>query len=142
MDNLLKRFLISIFLIPLTFFIIIEGSYLFIFFTILCFCITIYEWYMMTRDRFYCYIGCIFILFSFYIFYRFRIELNFGYVLFITLICIFTDLGGYLFGKILKGPKLTKISPKKNICWFNRWIFITIIFLNFFKKNEYNFNRN
>ena len=29
------------------------------------------------------------------------------------IICIFTDLGGYIFGKIFKGPKLTKISPKK-----------------------------
>ena len=33
--------------------------------------------------------------------------------LFILLICIFTDIGGYLFGKIFKGPKLTKISPNK-----------------------------
>ena len=24
-----------------------------------------------------------------------------------------TDVGGYFFGKIFKGPKLTKISPKK-----------------------------
>ena len=30
-----------------------------------------------------------------------------------NLICIFTDIGGYIFGKIFKGPKLTKISPKK-----------------------------
>ena len=28
-------------------------------------------------------------------------------------ICISTDIGGYIFGKILKGPKLTKLSPKK-----------------------------
>ena len=28
-------------------------------------------------------------------------------------ICIFTDLGGYIFGKIFKGPKLSKISPNK-----------------------------
>ena len=33
--------------------------------------------------------------------------------LFIILICIFTDIGGYVFGKVLKGPKLTKISPNK-----------------------------
>ena len=26
---------------------------------------------------------------------------------------MFTDIGGYIFGKILKGPRLTKISPKK-----------------------------
>ena len=27
--------------------------------------------------------------------------------------CIASDIGGYLFGKIFKGPKLTKISPNK-----------------------------
>jgi phosphatidate cytidylyltransferase len=27
--------------------------------------------------------------------------------------CIASDIGGYIFGKIFKGPKLTKISPKK-----------------------------
>ena len=31
----------------------------------------------------------------------------------IILICIFTDIGGYTFGKLFKGPKLTKISPNK-----------------------------
>ena len=31
----------------------------------------------------------------------------------ITLICVFTDLGGYFFGKLFKGPKLTKFSPNK-----------------------------
>ena len=29
--------------------------------------------------------------------------------------CISSDIGGYIFGNILKGPKLTKISPKKTI---------------------------
>ena len=29
------------------------------------------------------------------------------------MICIFSDIGGYIFGKTFKGRKLTKISPKK-----------------------------
>ena len=33
----------------------------------------------------------------------------------ILLTCVASDIGGFLFGKILKGPKLTKISPKKTI---------------------------
>ena len=32
---------------------------------------------------------------------------------FILLICIFTDIGGYIFGNIIKGKKLTTISPNK-----------------------------
>ena len=33
----------------------------------------------------------------------------------ILIICIFSDIGGYIFGKIFKGPKLTKVSPNKTI---------------------------
>ena len=33
--------------------------------------------------------------------------------MFVIIICIFTDIGGYIFGKFFKGPKLTKISPNK-----------------------------
>ena len=29
--------------------------------------------------------------------------------------CVASDIGGFIFGKILKGPKLTKISPNKTI---------------------------
>ena len=32
---------------------------------------------------------------------------------FILIICVSTDIGGFVFGKILKGPKLIKISPNK-----------------------------
>ncbi len=36
-------------------------------------------------------------------------------LLFIILICIFSDTGGYLVGNLIGGKKLTKISPKKTI---------------------------
>ena len=43
-------------------------------------------------------------------------DIHFKIILFIVLlICISSDIGGILFGKILKGPKLTKISPNKTI---------------------------
>ncbi len=35
------------------------------------------------------------------------------FLLIILFICILTDIGGYIFGKIFKGKKLTKISPNK-----------------------------
>ena len=35
------------------------------------------------------------------------------FLLIIFFICILTDIGGYIFGKIFKGKKLTKISPNK-----------------------------
>ena len=37
------------------------------------------------------------------------------FIIYILLICIFSDIGGYVIGKTIGGKKLTKISPKKTI---------------------------
>ena len=37
------------------------------------------------------------------------------FIFYILLVCIFSDIGGYIVGKIIGGKKLTKISPKKTI---------------------------
>ena len=37
------------------------------------------------------------------------------FFLIILMICVFSDIGGYIFGKIFGGKKLTKISPKKTV---------------------------
>tara|TARA_B100000902_G_scaffold361198_1_gene378457 strand:- start:137 stop:661 length:525 start_codon:yes stop_codon:yes gene_type:complete len=58
-------------------------------------------------------LGIIFLIFSFYSAYQLRNIGGINSFLLIVLICIFTDLGGYTFGKFFKGPKLTKISPNK-----------------------------
>ena len=36
-------------------------------------------------------------------------------IIFVILICIFSDTGGYIFGKLIGGKKLSKISPNKTI---------------------------
>ena len=43
------------------------------------------------------------------------IEIDKIYFSYIILICALSDIGGYVFGKIFKGKKLTKISPNKTI---------------------------
>ena len=58
-------------------------------------------------------VGIIFLLFSFYLAYLLRTEQGYKIFLLVILISILTDIGGFIFGKIFKGPKLTKISPKK-----------------------------
>ena len=43
-------------------------------------------------------------------------DIHFKIILFVTLlVCIASDIGGLVFGKIFKGPKLTKISPNKTL---------------------------
>ena len=114
-QELIKRFISSILLIPIALFFIIKGSFLFIFFISICFCVTTYEWHMMSRKKPYNLFGFIFLIVSFYTIYKLRFNINDDYwlLLFITSICVSTDIGGYIFGKLLKGPKLTKLSPNK-----------------------------
>ena len=56
-----------------------------------------------------------YLIFSFYSIYSiFHLNQNsLSKFIFVLVICISTDIGGGIFGKILNGPKLTKISPKK-----------------------------
>ena len=44
--------------------------------------------------------------------------------------CIASDIGGYIFGKLLRGPKLTKISPHKTISGSLGSIIFSIIILS------------
>ena len=53
------------------------------------------------------------IIFSILVFEWFTNESLKLLILYLFLICIFSDVGGLLFGKIFKGKKLTKISPNK-----------------------------
>ena len=53
-------------------------------------------------------------LFSFLIFDAITYANTF-LIIYLFMICIFSDIGGFVFGKIFKGKKLTKISPNKTI---------------------------
>ena len=110
-NEFFKRFISSIILLPLAFYFISQGSFLLIFFTAICFIVACFEWHMMAKKKSYYIYGFLFLIFSFYAFYKLSTELI-G-VIYIIIICSSTDIGGYVFGKIFKGPKLTKISPKK-----------------------------
>ncbi len=53
-------------------------------------------------------------------------------LLFILLICSSTDIGGYIFGKLIGGKKLTKISPKKTYSGVLGSFTFAVIFGSFF----------
>ena len=112
--ELQKRIFSSIILIPIAVFFIIQGSTYFIFFLSLLFVATSYEWIKMCKKKYLMnFFGNIFLIFSFFSAFYIRENIGLLFFLFIILICIFTDIGGYVFGKVFKGPKLTKISPNK-----------------------------
>ena len=108
-----KRLLSSIILLPIAIFFIIKGSTFFTFFLCILFLVTSFEWFEMSKKKnLLKFSGTIFLLLSFYTTFLVREE-GLNFFLFIVITCIFTDIGGYIFGKIFKGPKLTSISPNK-----------------------------
>ena len=85
-------------------------------------------------------LGIIFLFLSFFSAYLLRINFGLNAFLFVIIICIFTDIGGYSFGKIFKGPKLTKISPNKTyIGMVGSFILPIIAVLVFLEYNTYIF---
>ena len=157
-NELQKRIFSSIVLIPISIFFIVQGSVFFIFFLSISFLVTIYEWLKMSKNFSKKIFGIIFLLFSFYLAYLLRTEQGYKIFILVILISILTDIGGFIFGKIFKGPKLTKISPKKTysgvigsfiLSVVGSLIFIeyfvglkTYIYLNYLSFEQYGINLN
>ncbi len=139
--ELIKRILSSLILIPVVLFFVVEGSFLFNFFILICFFITSYEWYRMNSKNIYYLLGLLFLFISFYSAYEIRTSMagSYEYFMIILLICVSTDIGGYIFGKIFKGPKLTKISPKKTYSGVIGGYLLSIIFLKLFLSSNFFF---
>ena len=136
-----KRLLSSIILIPIAIFFIIKGSVFFIFFLSILFIATGYEWLKMNKkNNLLKLLGIMFLVFSFYATFEIREYRDLEIFLFIITVCIFTDIGGYVFGKIFKGPKLTKISPNKTYAGvlgsFLLSFIAGLIYINYFVKRE------
>ena len=122
-NELFKRSFTSIILLTVFFFCLFTSQTtwvsLLIFFTVICF----YEFYNLLRKIFK--INLIFILCisltALYLYYfqlsltKIRIEYNENIILILLSVCIFSDIGGYIVGKSIGGPKLTTISPNKTI---------------------------
>ena len=150
MQELIKRFLSSIILIPLSLFFIVKGGIFFNLFVSILLIIALYEWHKMSKKNLYYLPGIIFILISFSTVFGLRNYFSdnslFLFML-VLIICVFTDIGGYVFGKIFKGPKLTKISPKKTysgmIGGYLLSILISFLYFKyfnlFFEKKSFDF---
>ncbi len=112
LKELEKRLISSIILILITFLVVLEGKTFFYIFLFIAFLISSYEWLKMIKRDDIKILGILFLFFSFYSAFYFRNQNLEGFLL-IILICVSTDIGGYVFGNLFKGPKLSKISPNK-----------------------------
>ena len=140
-----KRLLSSIILIFISIFLIVKGSVFFVFFLSVLFLAASYEWYKMNKkNNLLKFFGIIFLFISFYTTLEIRKNYNLNDFLLIITICISTDIGGYVFGKIFKGPKLTRISPNKTYSGafggFLLSLIAGLIFTNYFLIDRKIFN--
>ena len=132
--DLFKRFISSILLIPFVIFAIFKGSLYFNFLLLIVFFLGLFE--IVKLKDFKIKIP-IFIIFLFFLFFSYKImKLKDGSILFFGLILIswLSDIGGYIFGKLFGGKKISFISPNKTFSGF-----LGSIFLSQFAMLYYNF---
>ena len=136
----IKRILSSIIIIPIALFFIIKGSIYFVFFLIAFFLITSYEWFKMSKNKTHTFLGILFLLFTAYSAHLFRgtDKYDLFAFLFVITICVATDIGGYVLGKLFKGPKLAKVSPNKTYSGMIGSYLLSIIFANLYLKGVQN----
>tara|TARA_Y100001958_G_C21221781_1_gene547136 strand:+ start:657 stop:1307 length:651 start_codon:yes stop_codon:yes gene_type:complete len=122
--NTLKKRIVTSIVLILLIFLIFNSLYLMILSLIILGILSILEFLSLTRKIFkkkifYIISNLAFIIFisifsiSFFILYNFNES---KFILLVLLIgCVASDIGGFIVGKLFKGPKLITISPKKTI---------------------------
>ena len=126
--ELKNRIISSLIMIPICLFFIIKGSIFFLFFLSVLFIICSYEWYkIVKKNNIIKFTGFLCLLISYYSAFNLRENDGFQSFFLILLICIFTDIGGFIFGNIFKGPKLSKISPNKTYAGMIGGFFLSIL---------------
>ena len=121
-SELLKRSISSLFLMCLIFLCALINDYIFLSILFISIILSWIEWIkVIEKIRFKKIYRIIhIILFLIYLLIAFIICFNVFVIdkyffLTILMICIFSDVGGYVFGKTFGGKKLTKISPNKTV---------------------------
>ena len=120
-NNFKKRIFTSVILIFFIFFIF-NSIYLMVSSLLILGILSILEFFNLSKKIFnkkiYSFLSNLFFIicvsiFSFFFFLLYNFQQS-KFILLVLLIgCVASDIGGYILGKILKGPKLTKISPNK-----------------------------
>tara|TARA_B110000971_G_scaffold196339_1_gene211394 strand:- start:52 stop:711 length:660 start_codon:yes stop_codon:yes gene_type:complete len=113
--ELLKRIFTSLLILPIVIYCVFSAGIYLIVLLLFIFILTFYEIIKNTKNLFFIFFSNIVIISSLLSFYYLRGETNYSLtiVLWILILTFFSDIGGYIFGNILKGRKLTKISPNK-----------------------------
>ena len=121
-SELLKRSISSLFLMSLIFLSALINDYIFLSILFITVIFSWIEWIkIIEKTRFkkiyriiHILLFLVYLLMAFIVCFNVFVMDKF-FFLSILMICIFSDVGGYVFGKTFGGKKLTKISPNKTI---------------------------
>ena len=142
MSNFKKRLIVSLLAFPLIY-ILLYQKVLSNLLIIIVFLFCIFEWVKIFKKKNAIFVLGLIVLFAFLLsllrIYNFE-EFNLTFLWLIILTWL-SDIGGYIFGKLFGGPKLTQISPNKT--WagaIGSIILSQFAFLIFFLNSNYKFN--
>jgi len=130
-NETLNRILTSLVLLPILFYATIHSSLYLITLLIIGYSLCVYEVIKNTKNIFFNFFANIILCVSFYSFYYLRGDTEYSLIILFWILTstFFSDIGGYIFGKIFKGKKLTKISPNKTYSGALGSIFLSLLSL-------------
>ena len=149
-NNLKKRIYTSVSLFVMIF-LIIKYQQILVFSLLILAVLALIEFLNLTKKLFnnkflFSIVNFFFVIYIFlfcYLFLFFSNVLQLKIILFSLLFCcIASDVGGFIFGKYFKGPKLTKISPNKTYAGAIGSIFLSLIIFSgsiFYFTQNFNF---
>ena len=116
-SELKKRTITAVMLLPVVISMIFYSKIIFILLLFLVLFFSFKEWFFLNRKKINLrtLFGFIFLIISIYFAYTIRGDELSTKILFLWIIltCVFSDIGGYVFGKTFGKRKITKISPNK-----------------------------
>ena len=139
MTNLQKRILTSLIVLPISIFFVIKGGYFLLFFLIFILFAGMHELTTVFKKITTILFLSLLLILSLYSIYYLS-QSNPIFLYFIIAISVSTDVGGYIFGKIFKWKKFTKISPKKTISGIFGSYFLSIVFLVVLMNDYFSLN--
>jgi len=142
MNNFKKRLSVSLLAFPLIYVLLYQKT-LSNLLILIVFLFCIFEWVKIFKKKNAIFFLGLIVLFVFLLsllrIYNYE-EFNLTFLWLIVLTWL-SDIGGYIFGKLFGGPKLTQISPNKTwIGAIGSIILSQFAFLIFFLNSDYKFN--
>ena len=135
--NFIKRFLFSIFTIPIVFFILFIGNFYFKILILIIFFAATYEVMQIKNHNFKVLILIVLLFFIYSCLEIQKLNNGFFYLSLIFIITILSDSGGYIFGKLFKGKKIQYISPNKTYIGFFGSILLSQFSIFFMIYNKF-----